>query len=424
MWMIGCSTPPVGTAVTCPDASVQPLRAPLVCPTCDENARCVAGICACNTGYAGDGEVCSAVPRGMPRETVFRGGSYEVTLSTDGNVIAMAGFGTTVVRRSSDGWGPPQTIDRANLAVFESSMALSADGGVLAVVRDERAFFCNASDSTIEIYARRGDTYEIDSRISPIGSGLVFTAPIALSADGNTLAAVTYYTNRGDIGVRLYTRTEVGWEPLLLPDEAPSLPDDADRPPSSLALSAEGSRFAIPGRGNGAFTQVFTRVGNTWTEDTFVGGLQEGQDVALNADGNVLVIGNTADRGTGLGVNGLEGEDDDNRGAAYVFERRAEGWVRVVFLKAPEDHQEHFGGHVALSADGQRVVVAAFGAVHIYRQDASGWHLEGPTIAHGRSGPFASDGFASTLSLSADGNVLAGSAPLGHGTYVYEWSPR
>ncbi len=421
--MIGCSTPPVGAVATaCPDAGVQPLPPASVCPACDENALCVGGICACNTGYAGDGEVCSAVPRGMPRETVlpsdFSEAIREVTLSADGNVIAMAGSRTAVVHRARDGWGPPQSIGRTDFAVLESSMALSADGSVLAATRNVAVATCNAADSGIAIYVRRGDLYGIEAVISPPENQATLAEPIALSADGNTLAAVSFDRNLGEARAVLYARTERGWE-------AQSLPNQTPRSPSSLALSANGNRVAIPGRDNGAFTQVFTRVGSTWTEDAFVGGLLEGQDVALNADGNVLVIGNKWDRGTGLGVNGLEGEDDDNPGAAYVLERREDGWVRVVFFKAPADHQESFGGHVALSADGQRVVVVALGAIHTYRRDASGWHLEGPTLANGRPpGLFDTDALGWTLAMSSDGNVLVASAPFGAGMYLYEWSPR
>ena len=102
---------------------------------------------------------------------------------------------------------------------------------------------------------------------------------------------------------------------LVVPDAAPNLGRD-------VALSADGNTALIGGPGdvtNGA-AWVFTRSGSTWTEQTklvgtgAVGNAQQGQSVALSADGNTAVVGGPNDNG--------------GNGAAWVFTRSGTTWTQ------------------------------------------------------------------------------------------------
>ena len=134
--MIGCNRPQ-------PDCSprIEALpREALVCPACSENARCVGGICACDSDFVGDGVACEAEVRGAPSETRLDG--LIMALSADGNTLATLNDDfVSVQRREPSGWSAPVPV--LDLSFFgyttDRTLALNADGSVIAIGYPERA---------------------------------------------------------------------------------------------------------------------------------------------------------------------------------------------------------------------------------------------------------------------------------------------
>jgi hypothetical protein len=122
---------------------------------------------------------------------------------------------------------------------------------------------------------------------------------------------------------------------------------------NSVALSADGNTAIVGGPGgNGAW--VFTRSGGMWTQQggklvgTGASGfiLDQGTSVALSADGNTAILGGPDDNG--------------GSGAAWVFTRSGGVWTqqggKLVGTGASGPIVEQ-GFSVSLSADGNTAIV-------------------------------------------------------------------
>lgn len=395
VWTMGCSTPPpVGADAGCPDASVQPLpRAPVVCPACDENARCVGGICACNTGHAGDGEVCSAVPRGSPRETVLDGDL--ITVSADGNVVAItdidhAGHASIrVMRRGATGtWADPEfvrLVTDGDIAFdHPSRVALSSTGDVLVIgapvfpqYRDNSE--CGASQGRVFIHEWRSTHYE---PTAVMRDSLTFGWIVEISEEGNTVVV-----GDSDGLVRAFERTGTEWEMQWMLRDSRA---------ENLQLSADGDVLAVKRYAEG--DSVFSRSGDTWVENRLDD--DESLNLALSADGNRLAISSFD---------------------VTVYARTATGWQPESTARVPSSLG---AGDVVWSADGQRLIVSARAGGVIFTFVLSGetW-TEQERLGQETQWSF----FGNRLALSADGNTLAATnATLSEPSHVhlFEWSPR
>ena len=257
---------------------------------------------------------------------------------------------------------------------FGTAVALSADGGTLAVgaVSEDSsatgAFapsgegYQAALDSGGALDSGAAYVYRRDSsgrwaveafvkalRYNPGNSFLWFGEAVALSADGATLAVGAPYESSSATGV---------WSP-----------EDA------------GWRAALDGRGatySGA-AYVYRRDSSSrWAVEALVKAFragavdQFGEAVALSADGATLAVGAPLENSSATGVfvpfgegyqAALDSDGASDRGAAYVYHRSAAGrWTTGAFLKSSSVSIDGaiiqlFGFAVALSADGGTLAV-------------------------------------------------------------------
>ena len=86
-----------------------------------------------------------------------------------------------------------------------------------------------------------------------------------------------------------------------------------------------------------------------------------GQDLAVEVEGDTVVVGAIDECSAATGVDGDEADNNAYRaGAAYVFERTAGVWAQTAYLKASNTGAlDQFGGSVAISGD--TIVVGAIG---------------------------------------------------------------
>ena len=158
-------------------------------------------------------------------------------------------------------------------------------------------------------------------------------------------------------------------------------------------------------------TAILSVSGNT-------GAPEQGAAVALSADGNTLAIG---------------GPDDNSYiGATWIFVRNSSNnWSQQVKLIGTGNTGNSFQGlALALSANGNILAVGAssdninIGAVWIFTRNGVNWTQQGKLLATGYTGTNIE--FGTSVSLSADGYVLAAGAPgfnvIGNqpgGTYIF-----
>ena len=191
----------------------------------------------------------------------------------------------------------------------------------------------------------------------------------------------------------------------------------------SVALSADGNTALIgaPADNSGASgleyhgaAWVFTRSGSTWTQqgEKLTGGGESGggwfgQSVALSADGNTALIGAP--------------NDDHEVGAAWVFTRSGSTWTQQgeKLSGSGEAGEGYFARSVALSADGNTALVGGYddnehrGAAWVFTRSGSTWAKQGEALTGAGASGYSWFGYS--VALSADGDTALVGAPHGDG---------
>ena len=157
--------------------------------------------------------------------------------------------------------------------------------------------------------------------------------------------------------------------------------------------------------GNLAEAVGYFKASNNGDQDQF------GIAVSLSADGDTLAVG-SANEDSGDATNPSDNSAPDS-GAVYVYRRGANGWQFQQYLKASSIITNNFfGTAISLSADGNTLAVSAPGdiddpfaaAVYIFNDNGSGWQQSARITA---SNANAGDNFGVSLALSNDGMTLA-----------------
>ena len=174
--------------------------------------------------------------------------------------------------------------------------------------------------------------------------------------------------------------------------------------------------------------QAYIKASNTVHDQQF------GYAVATSADGNTLAVGARYESSHGTGINAEQTADKFcfGAGAVYIFRRVASTWSQQAFVKSSNTtpkHGQYFGASIALSADGNTLVVGApressnatgingdqkntqasdAGAVYVFRYTASAWAQEAYVKA---SNTKLGQEFGHSVALSSDGDTLAVGAP-------------
>ena len=236
---------------------------------------------------------------------------------------------------------------------------------------------------------------------------------VAISADGNTAIVGGNNDGNGLGAAWIWTRSGGVWT-----QQGPKLAgsDTVGRSGqgSSVALSADGNTAIVGAPGDNqsvGAAWIWTRSVGVWFQQgpkllipALAAFTQFGSSVCLSSDGNTAVIG---------GIN-----DDKGVGAAWIWTRNGESWsvqgsklVGSGFVNSPVIRSVHQGSSVALSADGNTLVVGGAndnfgaGAIWIWTKSSSGWTQQGEKLA----GAVAPDALAyqgTSVAVSADGNIV------------------
>jgi Flp pilus assembly pilin Flp len=186
----------------------------------------------------------------------------------------------------------------------------------------------------------------------------------------------------------------------------------------STTLSADGSIVAgganfNEGTGPGAgHVRVFENMNGTWVQigndiDAQSLGDQTGQSIQLSADGSIIVVG--------------EPINDDVAvvsGQVRVFENINGAWTQIGSDINGDDFNYQMGHKVDISDDGSIIAGGAFGAnvaglgaftghVRVFENQNGAWVQIGSDL----EGEEALDLYGKSVSLSADGSIIAIGAP-------------
>jgi hypothetical protein len=279
-------------------------------------------------------------------------------------------------------WSQQAYVKASNTEVgdyFGSAVALSGDGQTLAVgalYEDSVAIGVdgNQADNSapeagaVYVFTRAAGTWSQQAYVKAsntaatvpnlsTGSGDQFGSSLALSGDGNTLAiaadledsiasgingnqADESATNAG--AVYVLTRSAGVWSHQAYIKASNT--DGGDRFGSAVAFSGDGNALAVGARGEASAASgiggnqadnsaasagavyLFTRTAGSWSQQAYVKASNTdpldgfGSAVALNFDGDTLVVGATGEDGTSPGIGGNQASDGPGgSGAAYLY---------------------------------------------------------------------------------------------------------
>ncbi len=126
-----------------------------------------------------------------------------------------------------------------------------------------------------------------------------------------------------------------------------------------------------------------------------------GWDTAISSDGNTAVV-----------AAHTEGTGGPGAGAAYIFIRSGGMWAeQAKILSDDVEAQDNFGSSVALSADGNTVIVGArredaggtnAGAAYVFTRSGGVWTQQAKILSDDIQ---TQDNFGASVSLSSDGNT-------------------
>jgi YVTN family beta-propeller protein len=276
------------------------------------------------------------------------------------------------------------------------------------------------------------------SNTTSINIGGVSAIPI--SNDGSTLVAMVMpgaVTGAVSITTAGVTATGIG-NFTVTPTPYPSLQQGgklvgtgsvgAAQQATSVAVSADGNTAIVGGSndnnpgagGSPGAAWIYTRNGSSWiqqgnkligTSKAGIYGL--GTSVAINADGNTVIVG----------------AGPDNGGAAWVFSRTGSTWTQQgnILIGTGNVGNSEQGASVSISADGNTAIVggpgdnSALGAVWVYTRTGNTWAQQGNKLV-GTGG--SSDGFIGqgiSIALSADGNTAIVGGPFDNGFKGATW---
>lgn len=348
---------------------------------------------------SGDGTTLAVGAPGEDSKAAGVGGNQSDNSATDSGAVYI------YTRDGSGNWSQQVYLKASNSHVgahFGESLALSEDGNTLAVgapLEDSAATTINgnqnnhgaAAAGAVYVFARKNGSWSQQAYVKAANAyaNAYFGWSVALSADGNTLAA-------GATGEASKTTGVNG--------------NAGDR-----SLANSGAAYVFTRTGSGWSQQAYIKASNTGAEDNF------GAALRLNAAGNILAVGAPFEASSATGVNGSQVNNSAaNFGAVYVFACASNKWSQQAYLKSSNGGSEdNFGNALALDATGTTLAVGApyewsaygapesvsapkSGTVYVFAYD-KGWRQEALVKATNAN---ANDNFGSAVALSSNGRAL------------------
>jgi hypothetical protein len=348
-------------------------------------------------------------------ESAFDSSGVSVSLSSDGNIVAIGAPGNDgngsdsghvrVYQYENSIW--TQVGSDINGEVSQDGSAkvsLNGDGTIVAIGATSNNG--NGIDSGhVRVYQYENSIWtQIGQDINGEAAGDLSGA-VSLSADGDFVAIGAFFNDgNGDNSghVRVYQYENSIWTQIGSDIDGEAAGDWSGR---SVSLSSDGSIVAIGAdrNSNRGHVRIYKNINSVWTQigsdiDGEALGDYLGGSLSLSADGNIVAIG-----GTG---------NNNFTGLVRVYKNSNDVWVKVGSDIDGEAEFDNSGESVSLSSDGSIVAIGAHknsgngyksGHVRIYKNINSVWTRVGEDM----DGEVEGDEFGVSVSLSSDGNSVA-----------------
>ena len=370
-----------------------------------------------------------------------------LTLSADGNTLAvaaqfedsaatgidgnqsdnsMAEAGAVYVfTRTAGKWSQQAYVKASNTGeqddgdTFGYAITLSDDGNTLAVgapsedsvpsgATGRQADNAAQGAGAVYVFTRSGATWSQQAYIksgNPVRpEGDLFGYSVALSADGNTLAAGAFDegggakaingpedgTVNGSGAAYVFTRSGTTWARqaylksptqdrgdsmgtwITISDDGNTvvtgaLDEDTLTPGINVVKSGHSGVVDAPDDLSAGAAWAFGRSGTAWSELANFKASNAGKTdwfavrLNLSGDGNTLAVSAPNEDSAAQGINGKQDDDSaDEAGAVYVFTRSGTTWAVRDYVKGSNTEKfDEFGSAVSLSRDGRTMAVGA-----------------------------------------------------------------
>lgn len=295
--------------------------------------------------------------------------------------------------------------------VAQSSLAMAQNGALLAVGYPRFDTY-----GTVQIFQDGGSGYEErDLLKSPIltqeewfGFDVDMTSTGDLLAIGSPLASSPTTARLGS--VHIYRSDEQGWhllgQPILGEETNEFMGWAVSLSSSNTTRVAAGGPSADGERG---LVRIYEWSGAVWTQ---VGDTLRGED-ALGRFGTAVALSSNG-KVLAVGVRGTA----FGPGSVYIYREINGAWIQLPSPIVGEHSRDSFGASVSLSADGSVLAIGSprnvnhignTGSIQVWKHepDLEVWTREGSSIP----GLYQDGGFGSAVSISENGERVVGGAP-------------
>ena len=354
-------------------------------------------------------------------ENPFDLSGHSVAISANGNVVAIGAIenddggnrsGHVRVYENIGGIWIQIGQDIAGEAVDDRSgwsLAISADGGIVAIGSDLN----NSWRGQVEVYENIGGTWtQIGEDIEGENFQDISATSISLSNDGSIIAIGAPRsdgTANNSGHVRVFENSGGSW--IQIGQDIDGVQEQG-RLGNSVALNGEGNIIVIGASQNdenGTNTgevKIYENQDGTWTQlGGDINGVVEfedsGSEVALSEDGNIVAISSPSSNANGL-----------HSGHVRIFEYLGSVWIQIGEDIIGEASEDYFGWSMALSASGNIIAIGSLwndnnesdaGNVRIFQNLSGVWTQIGESI----NGEAANDNSGYSVDISADGSIVA-----------------
>jgi len=301
------------------------------------------------------------------------------------------------------------------------SISLNSTGKIMAI--GARSNSVNGEDSgQVRVFKNENENWvQIGAAINGEEPGDFFGQSVCLNADGTILAAGAIWNDKnGEKSghVRVFNNQGGVWMQMgdsLLGE------GEFDEFGSSVNLSADGLTLAVGAWGNNGngnnsgHVRIFKYENNKWVQkgediDGEAIGDSSGIETSLSKNGEIIAIGATHNCGNGL-----------RSGHVKVFQFQIEKWIQIGDDIDGEAKHDESGHSVSLNADGSIVAIGAIynngkglnsGHTRIYKNNDGVWEQIGSDI----DGEAADDYSGYSVNLNDEGTIVSIGAPGNNGT--------
>jgi len=282
---------------------------------------------------------------------------------------------------------------------FGESISVSGDTVIVAATNAGGGWTTPGfARGRVDIYRRKENAWIKEAALLrfPKDYDHQFASCVDISGD-TAVVGTTPGTNAPGV-VHVFTRQNGAWSL-----QANLVTNDHAIDNFGMEVSISGDTIVVGATWAGKYAgaaYVFTRDGSSWSQqarlvaDDAASYRYFGGSVAISDDS--LVVGSISPLGSG--------------GAAYVFTRTGETWSQQAKLTPPDAAKSYFGNSVDISGDtaivgAPRDGTASVGAAYVFQRAESGWSQAAKLVA---GDGVTSQGFGSSLALDGD-RVLVGS---------------